>query len=50
MNKYQQWWNNLSPHMQEYLEKQPMWYDRDLYKSFVAGIIIGFALGYITKL
>jgi len=27
-----------------------MWYDRDLYKSFVAGIIIGFVLGYVTKL
>lgn len=50
MKKYQDWWNNLSPHMQEYLNTQPMWYDRDLYKSFAVGLIIGFALGYATRL
>jgi hypothetical protein len=45
MNKYQAWWDSLSPHTQEYLNSQPLWHDRDLYKALAIGIAIGFVLG-----
>ncbi len=45
MGKYQTWWDSLSPQMQEYLKKQPIWHDRDLYKSFAFGILIGVMIG-----
>ena len=50
MNKYQAWWDSLSPHTQEYLNSQPLWHDRDLYKAIAIGAIIGFVLGYITRM
>ena len=48
MGKYQKWWDSLSPQMQSYLEAQPIWHDRDLYKALAVGLIIGFALGCMT--
>jgi ElaB/YqjD/DUF883 family membrane-anchored ribosome-binding protein len=45
MNKYQQWWDSLSPQMREYLKNQPIWYDRDLYKAMAVGAVMGFLLG-----
>ena len=50
MNKYQAWWDSLSPHTQEYLNSQPLWHDRDLFKAVAIGAIIGFVLGYITRM
>ena len=47
MNKYQQWWNSLSPQMQEYLKRQPIWHDRDLYKAMAVGAVLGFAVGFL---
>jgi hypothetical protein len=48
MNKYEVWWNSLSPQMQEYLKKQPLWYDRDLYKFLAIGTLFGFIVGIIV--
>lgn len=45
MGKYQEWWDSLSPQMQEYLKKQPVWHDKDLYRSFFFGIAIGVVIG-----
>ncbi len=45
MSKYQAWWDSLSPQMQEYLKRQPIWHDRDLYKAFGTGIVIGMVIG-----
>lgn len=45
MNKYQAWWDSLSPQMQEYLKRQPVWHDRDLYKAFAFGIFFGILIG-----
>jgi hypothetical protein len=50
MNKWEQWWDSLSPHTQEYLNSQPLWHDQDLFKALAAGLIIGFVLGYITRM
>lgn len=50
MNKWEQWWDSLSPQMQSYLEAQPVWHDRDLYKALAVGMIIGFTLGCVTRI
>lgn len=47
MNKYQAWWDSLTPHTREYLNNQPIWYDRDLYKALGLGITIGLVIGLI---
>lgn len=47
MSKINKWWDNLPEHTQVYLEKQPLWQDRDMIYScllgFVSGLIIGIA-------
>ena len=48
MSKYQVWWDSLSPQMQHYLKSQPLWHDRDLYKSLAIGVIVGFVIGLIV--
>jgi len=45
MNKYQAWWDSLSPHTQAYLKSQPIWHDRDLWYAFAVGIAFGFLFG-----
>lgn len=47
MNKYQRWWDNLNPQMQEYLKRQPIWHDRDLYKAMAIGAVLGFVVGFL---
>lgn len=47
-NKWEDWWNSLSPQMQQYLKAQPVWHDRDLYRSFGVGVLVGFLIGVIT--
>ncbi len=48
MSKYQQWWDSLSPQMKQYLKDQPIWTDKDLYKTLAVGIAIGFVVGLIV--
>ncbi len=47
MNKYQEWWDSLSPQMQDYLKAQPVWHDRDLFKAVLYGAVIGFLIGLL---
>lgn len=44
-NKWEAWWDSLSPQMQDYLKRQPVWHDKDLYKSFAWGIFWGILIG-----
>jgi hypothetical protein len=44
-NKWQVWWDNLSPQMQIYLKSQPVWHDRDLLKAGLFGMFIGVLIG-----
>lgn len=48
MTKYKQWWDSLDPQMQSYLKRQPLWHDRDLYKSLAIGAVVGFVIGFIV--
>lgn len=45
MNKWTQWYDSLPHHTREYLKGQPVWHDRDMYKSFAFGIFIGVIIG-----
>jgi hypothetical protein len=48
MTKYEKWWESLSPQMQKYLKSQPIWHDKDLYKSLTIGAVVGFIIGFIV--
>jgi Na+/H+-dicarboxylate symporter len=48
MNKYEVWWDSLSPQMQKYIKEQPVWRDKDLYKSLAIGVVIGFLVGLVV--
>ena len=43
--KWQQWWDSLSPTTKEYLKAQPLWHDVDLAKAFAVGIVVGLIIG-----
>lgn len=44
-NKWEAWWDSLSPATQEYLKAQPLWHDIDLAKALAIGLVIGFLIG-----
>ena len=45
--KYSKWYDSLTPQMKEYLKKQPVWHDRDLYKATGIGVGFGLVLGFL---
>ena len=48
MNKRTAWYDSLSPSTKEYLKKQPVWNDKDLFKAAAFGIVIGFLVGVVV--
>jgi ElaB/YqjD/DUF883 family membrane-anchored ribosome-binding protein len=46
-NKFETWWENLDPHTKEYLKKQPIWHDSDLFKAAAIGAVVGFLIGLL---
>jgi hypothetical protein len=46
-NKYQTWWDSLTPQMQTYLSAQPIWHDHDLYKATAIGFVVGVVIGLL---
>lgn len=40
-NKWQVWYDSLTPSTKEYLKQQAIWRDSDLLKSFVVGLLVG---------
>jgi len=48
MSKYQQWHDNLPEYTKTYLESQPIYYGRDLFKSSLIGAVIGFIVGVLV--
>jgi len=49
MNKYDEWKQNLQPHTREWVERQPVWRDRDIAVSIAIALVMGFFIGYISK-
>jgi hypothetical protein len=42
------WYENLPENHKRYLESQPVWYDADLYRSMMFGIVAGFLVGIVA--
>jgi hypothetical protein len=42
------WYNNLPEHTKTYLESQPIYYGRDIFKSSLIGAVIGFIIGLLV--
>ena len=47
MNKWDAWWDSLSPSTQEYLKAQPIWHDVDMFKAAAVGAFFGFLIGLL---
>jgi hypothetical protein len=47
MNKWTSWYDSLPEHTKEYLKKQPIWHDSDMWRAGIFGLVIGFILGVI---
>lgn len=48
MSKLNDWYENLDPKTKAYLEKQPIWHDRDLIKASIGGVAVGFIIGLVV--
>ncbi len=46
-NKWDAWWDSLPKHTKAYLKTQPVWHDRDMFKSLAVGILLGIIIGAI---
>ena len=44
-NKWEAWWDSLSPTTQEYLKSQPVWHDSDMWRTGIFGLVIGVLIG-----
>jgi len=48
MNKFDQWYESLTPTTKEYLKQQAIWHDQNLFKfsfiAFLVGLVIGICL------
>jgi hypothetical protein len=42
------WFESLPENHRKYLESQPVWYDADLYRSMMFGIVAGFVVGIVA--
>ena len=47
--KGSEWKQNLQPHTREWVERQPVWRDRDIAVSIAIALFMGFVIGYISK-
>lgn len=45
-SKWQEWRESQDPKVIAYLDSQPIWRDKDLYKAVAVGIIIGLIVGF----
>ena len=42
------WWDRLDAKTKDYLNSQPLWHTKDLYKALATGILIGLLVGIIV--
>jgi hypothetical protein len=48
--KLEQWYDSLPIHTKEYLKKQAVWHDVDMFKAFAFGIFFGILIGVVLCL
>lgn len=48
MSKYQTWWDSLPEQTKTWLKNQPIYREKDLYKSLAIGAVVGFVIGFIV--
>lgn len=41
------WYDSLPVHTKEWLKKQPVWYDIDMFNAFAIGTVVGLLIGLI---
>jgi hypothetical protein len=46
MNKWEAWYDSLSPSTKEYLKTRPLWHDRDVALFVSIALVIGFVVGW----
>ena len=47
-NKWEAWYDSLPQHTKDYLNSQPVWHDRDLFKALAIGFAIGLVIGLMV--
>ena len=47
MSKLQQWYDGLPDHTKQYIDSQPIWHDRDMFKAGLLGLAIGLIIGVV---
>ena len=45
MSKFQAWYDSLPENTKQYLKRQPVWHDKDMWKAGLLGLSIGLILG-----
>ena len=45
--KLEQWYDSLPQHTKEYLKKQAVWHDVDMFKAFAVGAFVGLLMGLL---
>jgi ElaB/YqjD/DUF883 family membrane-anchored ribosome-binding protein len=48
VSKLSEWYDSLPEHTKQYLNRQPIWHDSDLYKSLAIGAVVGFIVGFLV--
>lgn len=46
-NKWELWYDSLPQHTKEYLKKQAVWHDVDMFKAFAFGAFFGLLIGLL---
>jgi len=49
-NKWELWYDSLPAHTKEYLKKQAVWHDVDMFKAFAVGVFFGILIGVVLCL
>jgi hypothetical protein len=44
---HQEWFEKQPKHTQEWLKKQAVWHDIDLFRFFAIGMLVGFLIGIV---
>ena len=44
---HQKWLEQQPKHTQDWLSKQACWYDIDLFKMFLVGVVVGLVIGLV---